>query len=171
MARRLVAGVGGRVADGIDQPIHFSHDLRCVSDRADQPDRVIWVTQALRDFDIMTSQGQTVLVFIGITGLIIPLLVLVIAPIALLIAVAHMLNKLCTDSEIIVMNAAGISPGELFRAFLNVAIVVSLMVTVVSAYFAPQGPAHAARLAHRSPHQRRRERPAARAFHDPRAMA
>jgi len=59
---------------------------------------VIWVTQALRDFDIMTSQGQTVLVFIGITGLIIPLLVLVIAPIALLIAVAHMLNKLCTDS-------------------------------------------------------------------------
>jgi lipopolysaccharide export system permease protein len=100
---------------------------------------VIWVTQALRDFDIMTSQGQTVLVFIGITGLIIPLLVLVIAPIALLIAVAHMLNKLCTDSEIIVMSAAGISPAKLFRAFLNVAIVVSLLVTVVSAYFAPKG--------------------------------
>jgi lipopolysaccharide export system permease protein len=100
---------------------------------------VIWVTQALRDFDIMTSQGQTVLVFIGITGLIIPLLVLVIAPIALLIAVAHMLNKLCTDSEIIVMNAAGISPAKLFRAFLNVAIVVSLLVTAVSAYFAPKG--------------------------------
>jgi lipopolysaccharide export system permease protein len=100
---------------------------------------VIWVTQALRDFDIMTSQGQTVLVFIAITGLIIPLLVLVIAPIALMIAVAHMLNKLCTDSEIIVMNAAGISPAKLFRAFLNVAIVVSLLVTVVSAYFAPKG--------------------------------
>lgn len=100
---------------------------------------VIWVTQALRDFDIMTSQGQTVLVFIGITGLIIPLLVLVIAPIALLIAVAHMLNKLCTDSEIIVMNAAGISPAKLFRAFFNVAIVVSLLVTIVGAYFAPKG--------------------------------
>jgi lipopolysaccharide export system permease protein len=100
---------------------------------------VIWVTQALRDFDIMTSQGQTVLVFIGITGLIVPLLVLVIAPIALLIAVAHMLNKLCTDSEIIVMNAAGISPAKLFRAFLNVAIVVSLLVAIVGAYFAPKG--------------------------------
>ena len=48
---------------------------------------VIWVTQALRDIDIMTSQGQTILVFVGITALIIPLLVLVIAPIALLIAV------------------------------------------------------------------------------------
>jgi len=100
---------------------------------------VIWVTQALRDIDIMTSQGQTILVFIGITGLIIPLLVLVIAPIALLIAVAHTLNKLSTDSEIIVMNAAGMSPWILFRAFLNVAIVVSILVGAISAYFAPKG--------------------------------
>jgi lipopolysaccharide export system permease protein len=100
---------------------------------------VIWVTQALRDFDIMTSQGQTILVFIGITGLIIPLLLLVIAPIALLIVVAHVLNKLCSDSEIIVMNAAGMSPWRLFRAFLNVAIVVSLLVAIIGAYFAPKG--------------------------------
>ena len=100
---------------------------------------VIWVTQALHDIDLITSQGQSILVFVGITGLIIPLLVLVIAPIALLIAVAHMLNKMSTDSEIIVMNAAGMSPWLLFRAFLSVAVVVSLLVTVVSAYFAPKG--------------------------------
>ena len=100
---------------------------------------VIWVTQALHDVDIMTSQGQSVLVFVGITGLIIPLLVLVIAPIALLIAVVHTLNKMSTDSEIIVMNAAGMSPWILFRAFMNVAIVVAIMVTAISAYFAPQG--------------------------------
>ncbi len=100
---------------------------------------LIWVTQALRDIDIMTSQGQTILVFIGITGLIIPLLILVIAPIALLIAVAHTLNKLSTDSEIIVMNAAGMSPWLLFRAFINVAIVVSILVGAISAYFAPKG--------------------------------
>jgi len=100
---------------------------------------VIWVTQALHDVDIMTSQGQSVLVFVGITGLIIPLLILVIAPIALLIAVVHTLNKLSTDSEIIVMNAAGMSPWILFRAFMNVAIVVAIMVMAISAYFAPQG--------------------------------
>ncbi len=100
---------------------------------------VIWVTQALRDIDLMTNQGQTILVFVGITGLIIPLLILVIAPIALLIAVAHTLNKLSTDSEIIVMNAAGMSPWFLFRAFMTVAIVVSLFVLAISAYFAPKG--------------------------------
>jgi lipopolysaccharide export system permease protein len=100
---------------------------------------LIWVTQALRDIDLMTSQGQTILVFVGITGLIIPLLILVIAPIALLIAVAHTLNKLSTDSEIIVMNAAGMSPWLLFRSFMMVAVVVSLLVTAISAYFAPKG--------------------------------
>ena len=100
---------------------------------------VIWVTQALRDIDIMTSQGQTILVFIGITGLIIPLLVLVIAPIALLIAVAHVLHKMSADSEIIVLNASGMSPWVLFRAFMLVGVVVSLFVMVVSAYFAPKG--------------------------------
>src|SRR4051812_30933477 len=100
---------------------------------------VIWVTHALRDIDLMTNQGQTILVFLGITSLIIPLLVLVIAPIALMIAVAHVLNKLSTDSEIIVMNAAGMSPWLLFRAFLTVAVVVSILVTAISAYLSPKG--------------------------------
>jgi lipopolysaccharide export system permease protein len=100
---------------------------------------VIWVTQALRDVDLMTNQGQNILVFAGITGLIIPLLILIIAPIALMIAVAHNLNKLSTDSEIIVMNAAGMSPWLLFRTFMTAAIVVSILVTAFSAYFAPKG--------------------------------
>jgi len=100
---------------------------------------VIWVTQALRDLDLMTNQGQTIVVFVGITGLIIPLLIMVIAPIALLIAVAHALNKLSSDSEIIVMNAAGMSPWVLFRGFLAAAIVVAIGVAAISAYFAPKG--------------------------------
>jgi lipopolysaccharide export system permease protein len=99
---------------------------------------VIWVTQAVRDIDLITNQGQTVLVFLSITTLVIPLLVLVIAPIALVIAVAHVLNKLSTDSEIIVMNAAGMSPWFLFRAFMNVALAVSVIVAVVGAYIAPK---------------------------------
>lgn len=99
----------------------------------------IWVTQALRDVDIMTNQRQTILTFIGITGMIIPLLVLIIAPIALVVAVAHVLNKLGADSEIIVMNASGMSPWRLFRPFLMAAIVVSVMVAFIAAYLAPKG--------------------------------
>src|ERR1700743_3589985 len=71
---------------------------------------VIWITQALRGIDLMTSQGQTIVTFLGITSLVIPALVLIISPIALMISISHTLNKLATDSEIIVMNAAGLSP-------------------------------------------------------------
>jgi lipopolysaccharide export system permease protein len=99
---------------------------------------VIWVTQALRDIDLMTSQGQSMLVFIGITALVIPQLVMVIAPIALVIAVAYVLNKLATDSEIIVMNAAGMSPWRLFRSFFCASVVVAALVFLLAAYISPE---------------------------------
>ncbi len=99
---------------------------------------VIWFTQAMRDFDLITSQRQTLLVFVGITGLIVPLLVMMIAPIALVMAAAHVLNKLGSDSEIIVMNAAGVSPWRLLRPFLAAALVVSLLVSVIGAYVSPR---------------------------------
>jgi lipopolysaccharide export system permease protein len=99
---------------------------------------LMWITQALRNIDLMTNQGQTILVFIGITGLIIPLLLLLIAPIALMIAVAHVLNKLGNDSELIVMNAAGMPPWRIFRPFMAVGIVVALFVAAVSMYLSPK---------------------------------
>ena len=98
---------------------------------------VIWFTQAMRDFDLITSQRQTLFVFVGITGLIIPLLVMMMAPIALVMAAAHVLNKLSTDSEIIVMNAAGMSPWRLLWPFLAAAIVVSILVGGIAAYVSP----------------------------------
>src|ERR1700754_4938411 len=100
---------------------------------------VIWITQALRGIDLMTSQGQTILTFLGITSLVIPSLVNIIAPIALMIAISHTLNKLATDSEIIVMNAAGMSPFRLFRPFVYATAVVAVMVAFIAAYLAPDG--------------------------------
>src|SRR6516162_7674885 len=100
---------------------------------------LMWITQALRDIDLMTNQGQSIFVFVGITGLIIPLLLQIIAPIAVMIAVAHVLNKLGNDSELIVMNAAGMPPWILFRPFLAVGAVVSLLVAAISIYVSPWG--------------------------------
>jgi len=99
---------------------------------------LLWMTQALRNIDLITNQGQTILVFIGITGLITPLLVLLIAPIALTLAVAYVLNKLGNDSELIVMNAAGMPPRRIFAPFLAVGLVVSLLVGAMAFYVSPK---------------------------------
>jgi lipopolysaccharide export system permease protein len=100
---------------------------------------IIWVTQALRDIDLMTNRGQSIAVFLGITSLLLPMLMMIIAPIALFIALAHVLNKLSTDSEVIVLNASGMSPWQLFRAFLPVVLMVSVLVAVLGVYLAPKG--------------------------------
>ena len=98
---------------------------------------VIWITQILRQVDLITNQGQTILVFLRITGLLVPILMLVIAPIAIVIAVCYALLKLNGDSELVVMNAAGISPRRAFVPVLASCIMVAIFVAYISAFLAP----------------------------------
>src|SRR5258708_12629030 len=76
---------------------------------------VIWITQILRQVDLITNQGQTILVFLRITTLLVPILMLVIAPIAIVIAIGYALTKLNGDSDLLVMNPPSISPPRPFR--------------------------------------------------------
>lgn len=98
---------------------------------------VIWVTQALRELDLITAKGQTLLIFLVVTGLSLPTLVVVIAPVALFIAVIYALNKLNGDSELIVMSAAGLPPRRLLRPFLTLGALVSLVVGVLTIQVIP----------------------------------
>jgi lipopolysaccharide export system permease protein len=98
---------------------------------------VVWLDTVVRDLDLMTNQGQTALEFLGLMSLAIPQLILIIAPIALVVAAAHTLNRLATDSELIVLNAAGMSPWRLFRSFLAAGGVVAALVLLLSAYISP----------------------------------
>jgi lipopolysaccharide export system permease protein len=98
---------------------------------------VIWITQILRQVDLITNQGQTILVFLRITSLLVPILMLVIAPIAIVIAVSYALTKLNSDSELVVMNAAGISPRRTFRPVFASCLIVAIFVAYISAFLAP----------------------------------
>ena len=98
---------------------------------------VIWVTQALRELDLLTSKGQTVITFLVFTTLTIPGLVTVIAPVALFIATIHTLNKLNGDSELIVMSAAGMRPLQIMRPFAALAGLVCLLISMLTFYLTP----------------------------------
>jgi lipopolysaccharide export system permease protein len=98
---------------------------------------VIWITQILRRIDIITNQGQTILAFLGITLRLVPILTLVIAPIAIVIAVCYALSKLNGDSELVVMNAAGMAPRRVYRPVFGACLLVAALVGFISAYFAP----------------------------------
>src|SRR5271166_4248682 len=93
---------------------------------------VIWITQALRQIDLLTSKGQTILIFLTMTGLALPSLVAIIAPVALFGGVLYTLNKLNGDSELMVMAASGVSPERLLRPL---ALLSGLVVAVVAVLY------------------------------------
>ena len=89
---------------------------------------VIWVTQALREVDLITGKGQTVLIFLTVTLLSLPALIAGIAPVALFMSTLYTLNRLNGDSELIVMNAAGVAPQRITRPFIVLTMATSLIV-------------------------------------------
>ncbi|MFD1702691.1 LPS export ABC transporter permease LptF [Methylopila henanensis] len=99
---------------------------------------VIWTTQALRELDLVTAKGQTIWIFFAITGLTIPSLSVILAPVALFGAAAWALNRLNGDSEIVVMSAAGVGPGRLLRPLLALALIVSTFVGLMSVWAIPE---------------------------------
>ncbi|QIB32512.1 LPS export ABC transporter permease LptF [Ancylobacter pratisalsi] len=98
---------------------------------------MIWVTQALRELDIMTTQGQTILAFVFITSLALPALILGLAPAALFMAVSHTLFRLNSDSEIVVASAAGISTWRFLRPLIILALLVAAGCTALSIELVP----------------------------------
>jgi lipopolysaccharide export system permease protein len=98
---------------------------------------VVWISQAVRDFDLVTAKGQTLVIFFTVTGLSLPALVTVIAPVALFIAVLYTLNRLGGDSELVVMNAAGIGPARVALPFAVLAVLVSLLVASLTLFVMP----------------------------------
>jgi lipopolysaccharide export system permease protein len=98
---------------------------------------VIWITQALREFDLLTAKRQTIMVFLLVTGLSIPALITIIAPFGLFIATIYALNKLNGDSELIVMSAAGLAPSRLLRPFILLGVAVSLLVASMTLWAMP----------------------------------
>jgi len=82
---------------------------------------VLWITQALRQIDLLTTKGQTLAVFLSLTALALPALLVVLTPVALFGGVIFALNRLSGDSELVSMSAAGLSPAQLLRPFAALA--------------------------------------------------
>jgi lipopolysaccharide export system permease protein len=98
---------------------------------------VVWMATALRQLDLVTSQGQSFVVFLQITLLALPNLISLVAPVALLISCMHILNRMNNDSEIIILAAAGGNIWRVMRPFLMLGVLVSVFVIVAVVYLNP----------------------------------
>jgi lipopolysaccharide export system permease protein len=92
---------------------------------------IVWLMQALRFVDFIINRGLSVTDFLYLTLLILPALLTIILPIALLIAVVFTYHKLTSESELIVMQASGISRIQLAVP----ACIAGLLVTAITYSF------------------------------------
>jgi lipopolysaccharide export system permease protein len=93
---------------------------------------IVWIALALKQLDVVTSQGQDALTLLKMTTLALPNLLAVIAPFALLIATLHTLNRLGGDSELIIVSASGGAIWVIARPFILLAVLVALAVAYVN---------------------------------------
>lgn len=87
---------------------------------------IVWTTQVLAKINLVTDNGQSMLTFFEVAGLIIPSVVPIVIPFALVVAVAQTLSAMNTDSELAVINAAGASRWTIARPILLLALAAAV---------------------------------------------
>ncbi|MCX7377956.1 MAG: LPS export ABC transporter permease LptF [Alphaproteobacteria bacterium] len=84
---------------------------------------LIWLTQSLRFVELVVNRGLSFVVFLKLTGLLIPGFISIILPITTFVVVQFLYQRLSMDRELTVMRAAGLSPLAMARPALAVALV------------------------------------------------
>jgi len=87
---------------------------------------IVWTTQVLGRIDLVTDSGQSALTFFEVATLILPSVIPIVVPFALIIAVTQTLSAMNSDSELVVMSAAGASRVTLMRPVLLIAVFASV---------------------------------------------
>jgi lipopolysaccharide export system permease protein len=97
----------------------------------------VWLAQSLRLVDLIVNRGLSAEIFLYLAILILPRFLDIVLPIGAFIAVLFVFNRLVTESELVVMRAAGLSPLSLAKPVLELAGIAFLFLMLLSLYFLP----------------------------------
>jgi lipopolysaccharide export system permease protein len=97
----------------------------------------VWLVQSLRLIDLIVNRGLSLGLFAYLALLFLPRFIDAVLPIAVFIAVLFTYNRLTTDSELVVMRAAGISPLALARPAMFAGGTALAVLAAMSIYFLP----------------------------------
>lgn len=98
---------------------------------------VYWINRAVSLFDRLISDGQTAAVFLEFTVLALPNVIRLVLPVSAFVAAVYVTNRLRTDSEILVMQAGGLSSFRLARPVLVFGLLVALLISGLTHWLVP----------------------------------
>lgn len=96
-----------------------------------------WVNRALGIFDQLVSDGQSVFVFLELVSLFLPQVMAFMLPVASLAAAIYVVNRLRSDSELVVVEAAGVTPWRVIRPVLYFGLLTAALALVLANFLVP----------------------------------
>jgi lipopolysaccharide export system permease protein len=100
---------------------------------------VIWLSQSLKLLDLVINRGQSAPMFVYLTLLMLPQLLVIIIPIAFFGGALYGLHRLNAESELVVMQAAGYSRLQLSVPVMLAAAFAASLTYLCSLYLMPLG--------------------------------
>ena len=98
---------------------------------------VIWLTQSLRFVDRIVNNNLAFLDFLFLTLLVLPNVTAIILPVATFCATLYAFHRMATDSELIVLSAAGYSRDALARPAIYLGLTVMALMYAIMLYLLP----------------------------------
>lgn len=99
---------------------------------------IIWTIQVLGRINLVTDSGQSIGSFMKLATLILPTIIPIVLPFAVVIGIAQTLTAMNNDSELAVLDAAGASRSTLMKPVLMFAAFLSIFSFSVSNFVEPQ---------------------------------
>lgn len=97
----------------------------------------VWLSQALRQFDLVADMGQSVFTFLQVTALLIPALTTAVSPPSLLIAAIYTFRSLNDGSELVVINASGAPQSAILKPVLLTGLIAAILTASMTLFFSP----------------------------------
>lgn len=98
---------------------------------------VYWINQAVDLFDALLADGQNIRVFIEFTLLALPQIMLLVLPVSAFVAVLYIFNRMISESELVVLQTAGLGPVRLLRPVLIFGIALAAMIAMSAHVLTP----------------------------------
>lgn len=98
---------------------------------------IIWTTQALQRINLVTDTGQSIGAFIQLATLILPTIIPLVLPFALVIGITQTLTTMNNDSELTVIEAAGGSRSIIVRPIMMLSVALGLFSFAVDNFVEP----------------------------------
>ena len=100
---------------------------------------IVWLTQSLQRVELLVEHGESFGAFLLITLLMLPSLLAIVVPIAFFAAVLYALSKLHSDSELVVLFAAGCGRWRIAAPVLALAAFCAALTLAINVWMMPAG--------------------------------